>query len=243
MTTQQILFLDIETAPEYETFEEIPADGQAAFKRKVQPFLDEGKYPSIEYWYKEKAALYPEFSRIVCIGIAIVYLKDSSKPESEALSMRCLTGTEVEILTALTKFIDFTVDNNRPRFDFACAHNGMRFDFPFIGRRYTKHGIPVPKLLDARFKKPWETSMLDTVKIWAFTETNAYVSLITLCYVLGIESPKQGMDGSMVSEYWFTGRYQEIYDYCMLDVPALVNCYRRLMGEPVFTHDLIELKK
>jgi predicted PolB exonuclease-like 3'-5' exonuclease len=51
------------------------------------------------------------------------------------------------------------------------------------------------------------------------------------------------MDGSMVAEYWFTGRHQEIYEYCMLDVPALVNCYRRLMGEPVFTPDLIEWKK
>jgi predicted PolB exonuclease-like 3'-5' exonuclease len=55
-----------------------------------------------------------------------------------------------------------------------------------------------------------------------------YISLDNLCYGLGIESPKDGIDGSQVWQYVKDGRENEVYDYCKRDVAAVREVYKRL---------------
>ena len=51
---------------------------------------------------------------------------------------------------------------------------------------------------------------------WAF-------SFDELCYELGVESPKDAMDGSDVHKYYWSGRIEEIKTYCEKDVSSSIN--------------------
>ena len=57
---------------------------------------------------------------------------------------------------------------------------------------------------------------------------NKRISLDRLAQALGIESPKDGIDGSKVYDYYQEGRTSEIYDYCLRDVKATREIYRRM---------------
>ena len=44
-----------------------------------------------------------------------------------------------------------------------------------------------------------------------------------MCYELGVASPKVNMDGSLVHEYYHSGRLEEIKDYCEMDVSSSID--------------------
>ena len=54
------------------------------------------------------------------------------------------------------------------------------------------------------------------------------ISLDTLSKALGIQSPKDELDGSKVYDYYLGGRVQEFYDYCLRDVAATKAIYQRM---------------
>lgn len=249
MTPEQILFLDIETCPEFETFADMPEDGQAAFTRKM---TRDGvlKYPTIEEAYEKEASFYAEFSQIIAVAVARIKRIEGYIPPPDAyfdmdkmeLNVAVLTGSEGKILTTLSKMMSIQSTPEASGIDFVCAHNGLIFDFPFIGRRLLINGMPIPYVMDNRFKKPWESSTLDTMQIWRFADFKYYTSMIALCYALGVPSPKQLMDGSMVKPYFFQGKIKEIGEYSIEDTIALVQCYLRMMGYRMFFPEQIVRK-
>lgn len=56
-----------------------------------------------------------------------------------------------------------------------------------------------------------------------------------VCELLGVESPKQGMDGSRVGHAVADGRVDDVRRYCEADVMATLNCFERL--RPVVTRN------
>ncbi len=63
------------------------------------------------------------------------------------------------------------------------------------------NGLIIPEILDNAGKKPWEVKLLDTMDLWKFGDYKNYTSLELLTSVLGIPTPKDDIDGSMVAEY------------------------------------------
>jgi 3'-5' exonuclease len=64
---------------------------------------------------------------------------------------------------------------------YLCAHNGKEFDFPYLSRRMLINGLDLPYLLDNFAKKPWETTLLDTMELWKFGDYKSFTSLELLC--------------------------------------------------------------
>jgi uncharacterized protein YprB with RNaseH-like and TPR domain len=123
-----------------------------------------------------------------------------------------------------------------------CAHNGKEFDFPFLARRMVVKSITLPAILNTAGKKPWEVNHLDTLELWKFGDYKSYTSLLLLATILGIPTPKDDIDGSMVWEvYWKEKNLQRVVDYCQKDVLTVAQIFLRFRGKGLLSEGQVEI--
>jgi hypothetical protein len=102
------------------------------------------------------------------------------------------------------------------------------------------HGIPLPAKLSFFGKKPWEIPHLDTMELWKFGDFKHYTSLRLMAHVLGIPSPKEDIDGSMVRDvYYEENDLERISRYCEQDVVTVAQVFLRLRNEGLIDKDNI----
>jgi len=227
---ENILFLDIETVSAYATYEELPERFMKLWNKKTEQ-LNTGKTellsPAQMY---QRAAIYAEFGKIICISVGIVFKEDNiTKIKTKSF----FGDDEKLVLTEFAELInrEFTI---KKKLDTLCAHNGKEFDFPYIARRMLINGITIPDTLNTAGKKPWEVSHLDTMELWKFGDYKSYSSLNLLTAVFDIPTPKDDIDGSEVGGvYWQENNLQRIVTYCQKDVVAIIQLFLRYQGEPL----------
>ena len=89
-------------------------------------------------------------------------------------------------------------------------------------------------------KKPWEVPHLDTMELWKFGDFKHYTSLRLMAHVLGIPSPKEDIDGSMVRKVYYEDKDMDrIIKYCEQDVITVAQILLRLRNEELMTEDEI----
>jgi hypothetical protein len=77
--------------------------------------------------------------------------------------------------------------------------------------------------------------------MWRFGDYKNYTSLNLLAAVLGINSPKDDIDGSMVGKtYWKDEDIDRIVNYCQKDVVTVIQVMMKFAGLPLFSPDNIE---
>jgi predicted PolB exonuclease-like 3'-5' exonuclease len=104
--------------------------------------------------------------------------------------------------------------------------------------------VCIPAVLSISGKKPWEVNHLDTMELWKFGDYKSYTSLNLLAHVLGIPTPKDDIDGSMVGHVYWHGRdVQRIVEYCQKDVITLAQIYLRLTREQLILPENIIVKQ
>ena len=114
-----------------------------------------------------------------------------------------------------------------------CAHNGKEFDFPYLARRILINGLPLPAILDAAGKKPWEVQFLDTMELWKFGDYKHYTSLELLSAVFDIPTPKDDIKGSDIHRvYWEDHDLERIRIYCQKDVLTAARLFLRYQQQP-----------
>ncbi len=205
---QQVLVLDIETVPQYPTFNELPADYQQLWDQKTRFQRRDGETAAEFY---SRGGILAEFGKIICISVGIF----SKKAETLSLRVKSFYGDEEK--EVIQSFIDLL--NKQPDSLILCAHNGKEFDFPYLCRRMLINGLQIPAQLNIHGKKPWEIMHLDTMDLWKFGDYKNYTSLNLLAAVFNIPSPKDDIDGSMVHKvYWEDNDLERIRIYCEKDV-------------------------
>ncbi|XZF14350.1 3'-5' exonuclease [Chitinophagaceae bacterium MMS25-I14] len=225
-----ILFIDIETVPCTATMNELNDVMLSEWQRKSRYLkLAETESPLPEDVFMNRSGIFSEFAKVVCIGVGCLVKKD----KEWNLLLKSLSGNEEKIL--LKNFSDLLIKfaGNNPGFKF-CGHNIKEFDIPFLCRRMVINGVPLPPSMQLSGKKPWENPNIDTLELWRFGDHKHYTSLALLAEVLGIPSPKDDMDGSMVSEvFWKEGNLERISTYCLQDVATTAKVYLRLAGQDI----------
>lgn len=233
LNLENILFLDIETVPEVQTFSELDQTKQALWdlKSRYQRKEDE----SAEDFY-ERAGIWAEFGKIVCISVGYFKLQGDLKK----FRVTSFFGDEITILKDFKNLL--ITHFNEPK-HVLCAHNGKEFDFPYIARRMIIHNIELPPKLNLFGKKPWEVPHLDTLELWKFGDYKNYTSLKLLTHILGIPSPKDDIDGSEVYRvYYEENQIDRIVTYCEKDTVAVAQIFLRLRGESILTdEDIIHI--
>lgn len=222
-----ILFIDIETVSVEQSFGNMLPDMQHEWERKARLVKNTGDTPlDPAAIFTERAGIYSEFAKIVCIGFGSMYNTNTGLK----LRLKAIAGDDEKlILQEFNNVIEkMTAINGQVRF---CGHNIKEFDMPFICRRMVINNVPLPPALQLSGKKPWEVNHLDTMEMWKFGDNKNYTSLSLLACVLGVPSPKEDINGSQVGDvYWNDKDLPRIKKYCMGDVLTSARVYLRLKG-------------
>ncbi|MBO9591297.1 MAG: 3'-5' exonuclease [Niabella sp.] len=233
---QSILFLDIETVPQYASFSEVPEAWKHLWERKASTLLRNREEETPESVY-ERAGIYAEFGKIVCISCGVV---QGSTGQRKMIMKSFYGSDEKQLLQAFSEMLQKFSANEQK---YLCAHNGKEFDFPYLCRRMLINGVPIPLLLNTAGKKPWEVSHLDTMELWKFGDFKSYTTLNLLAHALGVPTPKDDIDGSMVADVFYKEQQIErIVTYCQKDVITVAQIFLRMNGEPLISEQHIEYK-
>lgn len=201
------MFIDIECVCQYASFEECPDKEiiQSLFNKQKEIF-------DIEEFYRT-LVFDPAFSKIVCISTG--YYSGSE------FRAKTFVGEE-----SLPEFADMLSKLNGYKL---CGHYIKDFDIPFIAKRMLINGVKIPGMLKFFGKKPWEINwVLDTHEMWRWGSFKGGSSLNVLCYALGVESPKDAMDGADVHDAFYAGEIESIVEYCEKDIFAASQVYEKL---------------
>lgn len=230
----KILFFDIETVPLTYEFKDLEERAQGLWDRKTR-FLQERDNLSPDELY-EKAGIYAEFGKVVCISMGFVLQKGGETQ----IRLKSIANENEKIL--LQEYIDLLNSYyNSPDFLF-CAHNGKEFDIPFLCRRILINGLKLPFILNVAGKKPWEIKHLDTMELWKFGDFKNYTSLDLLTYIFNIPTPKDDMDGSQVAKVFYEEKnLDRIIHYCEKDVIATIQLFRKYQGDSIIDEEFIQI--
>ncbi|HRE39248.1 MAG TPA: 3'-5' exonuclease [Chitinophagaceae bacterium] len=231
-----ILFLDIETAPQYPDYNDMPEEWKQLWDTKSASLLKYHEGQTNESLYP-RAGIYAEFGKIICISCGVLQGADGHKK----IVLKSFYGDDEKLL--LHQFSEMLNKWSAGEQKFLCAHNGKEFDFPYLCRRMIINNLPIPSLLNIAGKKPWEVTHLDTLELWKFGDFKSFTSLNLLAHTLGIPTPKDDIDGSMVwAVYWKEKNLERIVTYCQKDVVTVAQIYLRMNGDPLIKQENIEIK-
>jgi hypothetical protein len=212
------LFLDIETLPADEDKKETL---KMLFDKKHDEF-DKEKFDD----FLAKTSFDGAFGRVLCIGYAVddepVQCFYNEKNEKETLRQFW------DLVNALSIYPPKNPQYN-PDYDLQfIGHNIMDFDLRFLYQRSIVLGVKPPYELNfARYRN---YPIFDTMKEWS-KWSNISTGLEYLAVALGIPSPKDGIDGSQVAEFYNQGKVNDILEYCKRDVGTTREVFRKMTFE------------
>lgn len=245
---QDFIIFDVETASEFESLDDLyrknPAKAELWSKRCewLRKKFEENKDLSDEQLYVDKAALQPEFGKIICISIGKMDLSG----DSIRISIKSYDSSDEKEL--LKQFVGNAnaILKKLPAVEYV-GFNSNRFDVPYITKRCFINDVNVPAVLKTFGVKPWESKHKDFVDIWSggsWKESFTSLDLVAQC--LGVESSKHklesfdDMDGSEVGRiYWQENDLPRIVKYCEKDVLCLANCLLKISGKDLINENKI----
>lgn len=229
---EKILFFDIETIRRNKELD-VNSKEYNLYAWKLRD-KETSELPSQEVvlnHYKLSGALDPTFNKVVCITVG--FIKDNT------LYLKSLTGEQKTIIE------DFYGILNSTGFT-PCGHNIIQFDMPTLRLKAFESGVDLSVLSDKHSdsqQKPWILSdnFMDTMDI---TKGTYYynLSLDAMCFLAGIETPKDGISGADVSRVYYEveNGLQIISDYCKKDVKAVAELFCALQGRKGFIRDVVD---
>lgn len=172
--------------------------------------------------YRKRAALKMGYQKVVSIGVGMI--RDGQ------VHIKALLGEEDEIIKEFC-----SIANN---FTYVSGFNILGFDLPVLincGWRYYNMTELLKDPFITNGKKPWNLDKTLCL-MEMFKGTHYYnSSLEEVCYHFGIPSPKDDIDGSQVSEVYYTEGISRIQEYVKKDVLADINIFQKMRGDEIFT--------
>ncbi len=229
---REILFLDIETVSHTNDFNSLDERLKSLWMRKAS-HLRRDPSQTDEQIYLDRAAIFAEFGKVICICVGKLYEADNGVV---TLRTKAYYGDDEKALLTEFKCMLEKLNTSTERL---CAHNGKEFDFPYLCRRMLVNGIQLPAILNISGRKPWEVQHYDTMELWKFGDYKHFTSLDLLAAIFNIPSSKNGIDGSKVNQVYYEEKdLVRIKDYCLRDVEVLAQLFLKLRGIQL-EHELV----
>ena len=217
---EDLIFLDIETAT---VVEDLEIDSLLFDSWKYKKRNNDLSNIELQESYKKEAALFPEYSKVVCITVGRF-------KEGKIKLKSYYHDSEQELLKEFCKDLT-TVYNNNNNVDI-CGWAIKGFDLPYLMKRCIINGVRLPELLDSSGLKPWELTSVDLADVWKSSAFKAS-SLVSVATALDLPSPKSDIDGSQVSGAYYRGELDRIVKYCEEDVKAVIRVFQKFKGSEV----------
>jgi len=220
---ENLFIFDIETVPQYQSFEELEKNNKLladVWKNKFSLRFTKDGSLTYEEAYIQKAALYPEFGKIICISFGKIFENEEIKLHNVSIG-----DSDFDEHKFLLKIANIFRKNDTRSLS---GFNVVNFDIPYLYKKFIIHEISIPNQFKVQNLKPWEYKFYDLMKYYMF---NSYdmISLNLLCISLGIESPKELMDGGDVLDYFYNKKdLSKIGEYCNKDVESVAKIFIKL---------------
>lgn len=216
----ELFHFDIETAGQWKNFNDFEQNdkrGSDLFKSKWERMRWSEKYTSIEEAYLDNSGIISTYGRIVCISFG--YIDNNGEKRISSF----YGEDEFEIVNS---FNDLLTKIEKKAFNLS----GFRinhFDIPWVLHKCHKYGIKPANIIYIYDKKPWDMRVTDMSDDWRQKFAWAF-SFDEMCYELGVDSPKQEMNGSEVHKCFWSGELDKIKKYCESDVSASIDVSLKL---------------
>lgn len=199
-----IFSIDINTAPEYESFSDFEQDNTEmyhSFLEIIEKNSDYGQFPKHlknDEIYKLIAPKYSLYSKIISIGVSFYNEKEN------AIITKSIFGEEKEILQIMnTKIFS--------RGFYILGYKNETYDLPFIFQRMVKHNIIPSSAVYSPNMKPWDLKIYDINKLWKFNGSYfATPPLKILANFLKINHFDIFDEDEKVTQWWFSGDIENI---------------------------------
>jgi len=209
----ELFHFDIETAGQYKDFTEFERNderGSNLFKNKYQKMQWEEKYENIHDAYLDNAGIIPTYGKIVCISFGFI--------DNGEYRISSFCGDDEKDI--VNRFNELLKKIETKSFNLS-GFRIMYFDIPWILHKLYKYGIKPADIILTHNKKPWEMRVVDLSDDWRGKFAWAF-SFDEMCYELGVESPKDNMNGSEVHIAYWEGRVNDVKTYCEKDVKSSI---------------------
>jgi DNA polymerase elongation subunit (family B) len=222
----KILFIDIETVGISSTYKKFSSDYSDLHLQFVK-YLDwftkrfpEDSELSMDQIFESRAALVPEFAKIICVSAGVVDKDGELKKISYFNSDEKVLLEEVNKLLGRVNGTGFSI----------CGHNVKNFDIPMIAKRMMINGIKPSSILPSYDTKPWEIRAIDTKEVWQYGQFGALSSLELMCVSMGIPTPKSDeISGDKIHNlFWNENKYDLIKEYCEKDVDTVYEIVKKI---------------
>jgi len=212
----EMLFFNSKTVLTYPTIELLEKENEPMFKRwlyqakKFTTATDREDSKHMQEVYEQNAIKYPEFSRIVAITYAKVYIDNGTL---KRYMKKIVNDDEMIVLkTFLDELYQISTEaiQSTPQFfPILCGHNILNHDIPLLIKKCVQHKDKLEKGIPLILKrslgiKPWESGVIDTVDVWKF---NGYdrMPLMLIVDFLGLKKTVDLLPHDEVSrQYWET---------------------------------------
>jgi len=212
----KMLFFDIETATKYSNYSEFlnaDPEGATIYEKKVERL----KFESPDWAYVNKAAVHPEFSRIVCVSYGLWMGPGDYRITTIS------DDNERDLCQKVANLFHMANTKNLT----PTGWNIKNFDIPWLYRKMLIHGIQIPSLLNTFGVKPWELKSLDLKEMWR-ANSSLDVTFEEACYSMGVTNPKDTLGGDKVHSAWHSGEIEQIKKYCEEDVRAMIELIEKI---------------
>lgn len=135
-------------------------------------------------------------------------------------------GDERGLLLAFRVFLDGNTNSETVM----VGHNLLAFDLPKIRHAYIRHRLRLPEILRPKPRAESTAEAVDTVRLFKAFSTEHRdefcPSLDVVATTLGIERPKQHMNGADCPRLYREGQIQTVLTYCAVDVATIARAYQ-----------------
>jgi predicted PolB exonuclease-like 3'-5' exonuclease len=211
----ELFHFDIETAGQYKDYDNFlinDSRGAKLFESKYEKMKWSEKYSDINEAYLDNSGIISTYGRIVCISFGFIDNDGNKK-----ITSFC-GDDEQDIVTSFNNLL-----NKIEKKSFSlCGFRINHFDIPWLLHKCHKYQIIPSNMIYVYDKKPWEMRIVDMSDDWRQKFAWAF-SFDEMCYELGVKSPKQNMNGSLVHSKFWSGDYLSIKSYCEEDVSSSID--------------------
>ncbi len=216
----ELFHFDIETCgqyKDYDSFLDNDERGAKLFSSKYEKMNWNEKYTDINEAYIENAGIISTYGKICCISFGYI---DSNGQKQ----IRSFYGDdEKDIVDSFNNLLKKIEQKNFSLSGFRINH----FDIPWVLHKLHKYEIEPANIIYLYDKKPWDVRVVDLSDDWKQKFAWSF-SFDEMCYELGVKSPKDSMNGSMVHKYYYQGKIEMIKEYCEKDVSSSIDASKKL---------------
>lgn len=241
-----MLFFNVKGVLAYPTLNDLKENNLPMYER--WKYLNDVKYNGNivdekyrEEIYKRNAINHPEYTRIVAITYATLFVENGT---IKRFFKKILNEDEYIVIATFFDVLNQMASESTkstPAFFYTlCGHNIISHDIPLLIKRFilnrekfeANKQLPI-MLKNALVAKPWEADVVDVVNVWKFNGFD-YTPLMLVADFLGLKKTVDLLTNNEISQYYWDNvkeKPEETLEYVAHQSATQTNLVIQLMNE------------